>query len=251
MHRSPENEHLGYSDTPVLPDFGYTVHDGTRPQPVVVAPGSGGAPPSDAILLFDGSNLDAWESVKEEGPAPWKVIEGGVVEVVPGTGDIQTRESFGDVQLHLEFRCPPEIKGEGQGRGNSGVFLMGLYEIQVLDNYNNPTYADGTVGALYGQRPPLVNAIREPGEWNTYDIVWEYPVFEDGALIKSARITALLNGVVVQHGQALLGPTTHKELSPTEPHASTGPLKLQDHGDLVRFRNIWIRPMGQIDHLPS
>ena len=247
MNRSPENEHLGYSDTPVLPDSGYTVHDGTRPQPRVVTPAAAGAPPSDAVILFDGSKLDAWESVNDAGPAPWQLLGDGVMEVVPGTGDIQTRESFGDIQLHLEFRCPPEIKGEGQGRGNSGVFLMGLYEIQVLDNHNNPTYADGTVGALYGQYPPLVNAITEPGEWNRYDILWECPVFEDGALSKPARMTALLNGVVVQHGKELLGPTTHKELPPSEPHASTGPLKLQDHGDLVRFRNIWIRPLEACD----
>ncbi|MDB2499492.1 DUF1080 domain-containing protein [bacterium] len=251
MNRFPENEPLGYSDTPVLPDSGYTVHDGTRPQPPIVTPGTGNSAPSDAIVLFDGSNLDAWESVKEKGPAQWQLIGDGSMEVVLGTGDIQTHESFGDVQLHLEFYCPPEIKGEGQGRGNSGVFLMGLYEVQVLDNYNNPTYADGTVGGLYGQCPPLVNAIREPGEWNSYDILWECPVFEDGVLTKHARITALLNGVVVHHAKELVGPTTHKELSPTETHRSTGPLKLQDHGDLVRFRDIWIRPLGQIDHLPS
>lgn len=247
MNKSPENEHLGYSDTPVLPDSGYTVHDGTRPQPPKIDPGTNGHPPSDAVVLFDGTHLDAWESVKEGGPSQWRIVGGGSVEVVPGTGDIQTRESFGDVQLHLEFRCPPEIKGEGQGRGNSGVFLMGLYEIQVLDNYENPTYADGTVGGLYGQRPPLVNAIREPGQWNTYEILWECPVFEVGELKKPARITALLNGVVVQHGQALLGPTTHRDLSPTESHEAVGPLKLQDHGDLVRFRNIWIRQMGEYD----
>lgn len=249
MDRSPENEALGYSDTPVLPDSGYTVHDGTRPQPPIVTPGSANEPPSDATVLFDGSDLDAWESIYEEGPAEWRLVGDGSMEVVPGTGNIHTRESFGDVQLHLEFRCPPEIKGEGQGRGNSGVFLMGQYEIQVLDNYHNPTYADGTVGALYGQRPPLVNAIREPGRWNTYDILWECPVFEDGVLAKPARMTALLNGVVVQHGKELLGPTTHRALSPTEAHDATGPLMLQDHNDLVRYRNIWIRPLGRYDQL--
>ncbi len=148
MNRSPENEPLGYRDTPVLPDSGYQVHDGTRPQPPVVTPGTAGAPSSDALVLFDGANLDAWESVSEGGPAQWNLVGDGSVEVAPGTGDIQTREGFGDIQLHLEFRCPPEIKGEGQGRGNSGVFLMGLYEVQVLDNYQNPTYADGTVGGL-------------------------------------------------------------------------------------------------------
>ncbi|MDA0348874.1 MAG: DUF1080 domain-containing protein [Verrucomicrobia bacterium] len=243
MNRSPENEHLGYSDMPVLPDSGYAVHDGTRPQPPIVSPGSGNRAPSDALVLFDGSNLEAWESVKEGGSASWKLLDDGSMEVVPGTGNIRTRESFGNIQLHLEFSCPTEINGEGQGRGNSGVFLMGLYEIQVLDNHNNPTYADGTVGAMYGQTPPLVNAIREPGQWNVYDIVWETPVFENAERKKPARITAILNGVVVQHGTELLGPTTHKALPPEDSQESIGPLMLQDHGDLVRFRNIWIRPL--------
>lgn len=246
MKRIPENEHLGYSDTPVLPDSGYLVHDGTRPQPSVVTPGEPGTLLSDAKVLFDGSNLDAWESI-HGGPAPWKLVGDGSVEVIPETGNIRTLESLGDIQLHLEFRSPTEINGEGQGRGNSGVFLMGLYEIQVLDNYENPTYPDGTVGGLYGQRPPLVNAIREPGKWNTYDILWECPVFVDGKLSKPARITALLNGVVVQHATELLGPTTHRDLSPKDPHPPKGPLMLQDHKDLVRFRNIWYRPIGSCD----
>lgn len=244
LNRQPENEHLGYSDTPVLPDSGYHVHDGTRPQLPVVTPGGNDTAPSDAVVLFDGASLDAWESVKDSGPVAWRLVGDGSVEVVPGTGDIRTRETFADLQLHLEFRCPPEIKGEGQGRGNSGVFFMGLYEIQILDNFENPTYPDGTVGGLYGQCPPLVNAIREPGNWNSYDILWECPVFENGKRTKPARITALLNGIVVQNATALLGPTAHKELPPTDPHASTGPLRLQDHGDRVRFRNIWLRPIG-------
>jgi hypothetical protein len=247
MNRQTENEHLGYSDTPSLPDSGYKVHDGTRPQPPLVTPGSHCNAPNDATVLFDGSNLDLWESVKEAGPATWKLMDDGSVGVVPGTGNIRTKESYGNVQLHLEFRCPPEIKGEGQGRGNSGVFLMGLYEVQVLDSYMNPTYADGTVGGLYGQCPPLVNAIREPGAWNSYEILWECPVFEEASLAKPARVTVLLNGVVIHHAKTLLGPTAHKVLSPTEPHDPTGPLMLQDHGDLVRFRNIWIRPIGQYD----
>jgi hypothetical protein len=246
MKRSPENEQLGFSNTPVLPDSGYRVHDGTRPQPAIVSPGSNGGPPADATVLFDGSSLDAWESI-EGGPALWEILDDGTVQIVPGTKNIRTRDAFGDIQLHLEFTCPTEIKGEGQGRGNSGVFLMGLYEIQVLDNYQNPTYADGTVAGLYGQRPPLVNAIREPGAWNSYEIIWECPVFEDESLVKPARITALLNGVVVHHANELLGPTTHKDLSPVEPHGRTGPLMLQDHGDLVRFRNIWVRRLGKYD----
>ncbi|MCB1121397.1 MAG: DUF1080 domain-containing protein [Verrucomicrobiae bacterium] len=248
MNRQSENEHLGYSDTPILPDSGYHVHDGTRPQPAIVTPGKNASPPSDAVVLFDGSSLDAWESIKEPGPARWQLIGNGSVEVVPGTGDIRTREAFGDIQLHLEFRCPPEIKGEGQGRGNSGVFLLDRYEVQVLDSYENPTYADGTVGALYGQRPPLVNSIRKPGDWNTYDILWECPLFDnEGVLKKPARITVILNGVVLHHAKELLGPTTHKNLSPQDLHPVTGPLRLQDHGDLVRFRNIWVRSLGAYD----
>ena len=246
MKHTPENEHLGYSDTPELPDSGYKVHDGTRPQPRVLEPGCGNDPPPDATVLFDGTSLDAWQSM-EEGPAPWELPGDGSMRVVPGTGNIRTRFSLGDIQLHLEFSCPTEIKGEGQGRGNSGVFLMGLYEVQVLDNSHNPTYADGTVGALYGQRPPLVNAIREPGQWNNYDIFWNCPVFEDGSLNQPARITVLLNGVVVHHAAELLGPTTHKELPPKQPHGPRGPLMLQDHGDLVSFRNIWVRPLGDYD----
>ena len=242
MNRQTENEHLGYSDTPVLPDSGYTVHDGTRPQPPIIEPGILGSPPADATILFDGSSLDAWDSI-EGGPAQWKILEDGSLQVVPGTKNIRTREAFGDIQLHLEFSCPTEIKGEGQGRGNSGVFLMGRYEIQVLDNHDNPTYADGTVGALYGQTPPLANAIRQPGQWNVYDIFWACPQFEYGERVRPARITAVLNGLVVQHATELLGPTTHKALSPEEPQESTGPFMLQDHGDLVCFRNIWIRPI--------
>lgn len=247
MKRSPENEPLGFSNTPALPDSGYTVHDGARPQPRIVSPGAGYAPPEDATVLFNGANLEAWESVNASGPASWKLVEGRAMEVVPGSGNIRTRESFGDIQLHLEFACPAVIKGDGQGRGNSGVFLMGLYEVQVLDNYNNPTYADGTVGGLYGQRPPLVNAIREPGSWNTFDILWECPKFTNDKLTRPARITVLLNGIVLHHAQSLLGPTTHKELPPNEPHAATGPLMLQDHGDRVRFRNVWLRTLGEYD----
>ncbi len=246
MKRIPENLALGPLDTPVLPECGYRVHDGTRPQPRRVAPGSGpGDPPADAIVLFAGGPLDQWESLAG-GPAGWRVVE-GAMEVVPGAGNIRTRRSFGDVQLHLEFRSPPVVKGTGQGRGNSGVFLMGLYEVQVLDNHENPTYADGTVGALYGQCPPLANAIRGPGEWNAYDILWEAPVFQGAALVAPAFITVLLNGVVLHHRHALLGRTAHKILPVYEAHPPTGPLMLQDHGDLVRFRNVWIREPGRYD----
>ncbi|MGF1448233.1 MAG: DUF1080 domain-containing protein [Opitutales bacterium] len=245
MKTQPENAHLGYSDTPVLPDSGYHVHDGVRPQPPVVTPGEGMQPPSDATVLFDGTSLAQWESSRG-GDAPWK-LDDGCMEVVPKSGNIRTRETFGDLQLHLEFASPKEALKQSQGRGNSGVFLMGLYEVQVLDSYDNPTYADGTVGAIYGQYPPLANAIHAPGEWNSYDILWQAPVFDGDILKRSAVLTVMLNNVVLHHAQTLQGPTQHKELARYTPHPATGPLELQDHGDLVRFRNIWLRPILPYD----
>ncbi len=238
--RQPENEDLGYSDTPVL-NSGYTVHDGTRPQPPVVsAPAD--APPSDAVILFDGSTLAGWKNVRDGESCGWK-IEDGDMAVVPGVGDVQTEAVFGDCQLHLEFMSPVDVVGKGQGRGNSGVFLMGLYEIQVLDNFDNPTYPDGTVGAIYGQTPPLVNSIREPGVWNSYDILWKAPAFDGDTLVSLAAVTVMLNGVVLHHAKELEGPTQHKVLAQYAPHEAKGPLRLQDHGDLVRFRNIWMREL--------
>lgn len=234
---------IGYDDTPFIPGMKYRVHDGERPQPPVVepAPECCGAP-SDAVVLFDGRGLDNWVSFRDGGPAPWKVID-GCFEVVPRSGDICTREKIGDCQLHLEFVTPEIITGDGQKRGNSGIFLMGRYEIQVLDCYRNLTYADGTTGAVYGQWPPLVNACRRPGAWQTCDIAWEGPRFDGDRLLRPARVTVLLNGVLVQHARRLLGPTRHKELTAYEPHEAALPLRLQDHGDLVRYRNIWYRPL--------
>ena len=243
MKRQEENVRLGYSDTPVLPDSGYHVHDGARPQPPVVRFEGVPPVPADAVRLFSGGSLDGWVSKKTGESAQWNV-EGDVMTVVPGTGDIRTMRELGDGQLHLEFRSPEVVKGEGQGRGNSGIFLMGLYEIQVLDNYDNPTYADGTVGAVYGQHPPLANAILPPGEWNAFDIVWKGPVFNDGNLVSPAVVTVLLNGVVQQHARILQGPTQHKVLAAYEPHPSKLPLALQDHGDLVSFRNSWFREIA-------
>ena len=169
------------------------------------------------------------------------------MEVVPGTGNIQTKEAFGDCQLHVEFAAPAAVKGDSQGRGNSGVFLMGRYEIQVLDCYDNPTYPDGTTAGIYGQYPPLVNACRKPGEWQTYDIIWEGPRFDGETLVRPARVTVIQNGVVVHHAQELQGPTEHRKLATYVPHPEAGPLMLQDHGDLVRFRNIWYRPLKGYD----
>ncbi|MFA4016758.1 MAG: hypothetical protein RUDDFDWM_001869 [Candidatus Fervidibacterota bacterium] len=243
---------IGYDDTPFLPGTRWRVHDGNRPQPPVVRPGTfstqekPGEPPSDAIILFDGTDLSKWRSCVDGGPARWKV-ENGYMEVVPGTGDIETIEQFGDCQLHIEWQAPPESSGEGQARSNSGVFLMGRYEVQVLDCYNNITYPDGTTGAIYGQYPPLVNACRPPGEWQVYDIIWEAPRFDGDRLIRPAYITVLFNGVVIHNHTPLYGRTTHRQLPRYEPHPPIGPLRLQDHGDRVRFRNIWYRPLKGYD----
>ena len=165
------------------------------------------------------------------------------MEVMPKTGSISSREQFGDCQLHVEWAAPSEVKGESQGRGNSGVFLMGLYEIQVLDCYDNPTYADGYTAAIYGEYPPLVNACRKPGEWQTYDIVWFGPRFDGDKLARPARLTLFHNGALVHHNRELTGPTTHRQVLAYKSHPAVGPLVLQDHGDLVRYRNIWYRPL--------
>lgn len=230
-----------------LPGTDWKVHDGDRPQPRVVTPGNlstrdAATPPSDAIVLFDGSSLDAWESVKEGGPAKWELLGDGTMRVVSKTGNIQTKQHFGDVQLHVEWAAPTEITGDSQGRGNSGVFMMGLYEIQVLDGYENPTYADGITAAIYGQSPPLVNACCKPGEWHIYDILWTAPRFDGDALKSPAYITVLHNGVVVQNHWEMLGRTVPRVPVYDDP-VETGPIVLQDHKDLVSFRNIWVREL--------
>ena len=238
---------LGYTDTPFINDMPYRVHDANRPQPAIITPGTpAGAPPSDAIVLFGGNDLSGWEKASGDGEASWK-LEADYMEVMPGAGNIKTKEHFGDCQLHVEFQSPEIVVGDGQGRGNSGVFLMSIYEIQVLDCFENPTYPDGTTGGIYGQYPPLVNACRAPGEWQSYDIIWQAPRFEGDALVSPARVTVLLNGVLLHHATELKGPTTHRDIAPYAAHAETGPLELQDHNDLVRFRNIWYRPLKAYD----
>jgi len=242
-----DKPNVGYDDTPILPGQPWHVHDGGRPLPRVVTPAEEiGQPPSDAVILFDGTDLSKWESL-DGSDAKWKV-ENGYMEVAPRTGNIRTREHFGDCQLHVEFACPAVVEGESQGRGNSGVFLLGRYEIQVLDGYDNITYADGITAAIYGQWPPLVNACRKPGEFQTYDIIWESPRW-DGAevLIKPAYVTVIHNGVVVHHRKELLSHTGHRNVYEYEYHPPTGPLMLQDHGNPVRFRNIWYRPLKDYD----
>ena len=225
----------------------FPIHSLTRPQPRIVDPGPNlgmQRPPSDAIVLFDGKALTDWHSADSSGqPARWKVAD-GYMEVVAGTGNIATARGFGDVQLHIEFRSPVPVKGDGQERGNSGVFLMGIYEIQVLDSYQNTTYADGHAAAIYGQHPPLVNASRPPGEWQTYDIVFHRPHFDaNGNVTSTARMTILHNGILVQDNVTLTGPTAHKQRPPYTRHADRLPLILQDHRDPVRFRNVWVREL--------
>ncbi|HEX5053159.1 MAG TPA: DUF1080 domain-containing protein [Planctomycetota bacterium] len=233
----------GYLDTPTLPS-GWHVHDSRRPRPPVVDPGPAPAAPAsvpaDAVRLFDGANLDAFRG--KDGAAKWELVDGAMQ--VNGTGDIWTRQEFGDCQLHVEWATPRPAKGSSQGRGNSGVFLFGRYEIQVLDSYDNATYADGQAAAIYGQTPPLVNACRAPGEWQTYDIIFVAPRFgADGKLSSPARVTVIHNGVLVQLDQEVLGMTAHRTLPRYEAHGPTGPIKLQDHGDPVRYRNLWVRPL--------
>jgi len=225
----------------------WAVHDETRPHPKVVTPGTEstqdhpGQPPSDAIVLFDGKDLSKWQSAKG-GEAPWKIEDG--VLVVNGGGDIVTKEQFGDCQLHVEWATPNPPSGESQGRGNSGVKIMTRYEVQVIDSYKADTYADGQAGALYGQFPPLVNASRPPGQWQTYDIVFHAPRFSgDGKVTQPATVTVLHNGVLVQDHEALKGTTAHKSPGVYKAHPPKQPLLLQDHHNPVRYRNIWIRPL--------
>jgi hypothetical protein len=209
---------------------------GSPGEPPVIDPGPVGGPPSDAIVLFDGKDLSQWKSASS-GEAKWKV-ENGVLEVT-GTGNILTKDEFGDVQVHVEWASPSEVKGEGQGRGNSGVYLQGRYEIQVLDSYQNKTYFDGQAAAVYKVAAPLVNACRKPGEWQSYDIIFRVPKQLAGGKVQAGSVTVLHNGVLVQDHIAIGGQSTTSAMF--EGIASKGPLMLQDHGDPVRYRNIWIR----------
>ena len=212
------------------------------PVPPLVTPGDCGAPPSDAIVLFDGRDLSQW--IMESGKDPLWIVKDGAVTVAPGTGVMMTKKSFGDCQLHIEWRTPEKVIGDSQGRGNSGVFLQGLYEVQVLDSYNNPTYSNGQAASLYKQYIPLVNASRKPGEWQTYDIIFMAPRFsENGRVAIPASVTVLHNGVLVQNHVELLGPREYIGMPNYKPTALKLPLKLQDHGNPVSFRNIWIREL--------
>jgi hypothetical protein len=203
------------------------------------------APPSDAIALFIGKDASEWESIDGK-PAKWQVTDGALI-IEPGTRDIRTKRSFGDIQLHLEFRSPTPVRGEGQNRGNSGVYFMGLYELQVLDSYENKTYVNGQAASVYKQYPPLVNASRPPGEWQTYDVIFHAPRFAPNGAVTPARMTAFHNGVLVQNNVALRGPTLYKGKPSYAPHAPKLPLVLQDHGSAVAFRNIWVREISAQD----
>lgn len=215
-----------------------------QPVPPVIDAGTDpAAPPSDAIVLFDGSGLGEWQNAGNGSEADW-VVSGDVMTVNPGSGSIKTRKKFGDVQLHLEWRSPEIVKGEGQGRGNSGVFFMEQYEVQVLDSYENDTYTNGQAGSIYKQSPPLVNATNPPGEWNVYDIIFKAPDFnEDGMLLSPAKVTVFHNGVVVQNNFELKGPTVYTGIPNYKAHPDELPIVLQDHSNPVSFRNIWVREL--------
>jgi hypothetical protein len=237
----------GYSDTPRIPGQKWKVHDMERPRPTKVTPGPylQQTPPSDAIVLFDGKDLSKWEQVPRRGAgaprAPQWKVENGYFEIVPKTGRIRTKESFGDCQLHVEWMVPNEAKGNGQSIGNSGIELMTRYEIQVLESNSHLTYADGGAGAIYGVWPPLVNASRPQGEWNVYDIFFEAPRFAGDKMTKPATISVVWNGILVHHRREFLGTTVWRNVGQYAAHPPEAPLSLQDHDQPVRFRNIWIR----------
>ena len=271
-----QGDDLGFTDTPMLPGLPYHVHDPDRPHPAVVTPASQpGGPPSDAIVLFDGKDLSQWtfqgrapggggggggggramtdemraQMQKTQASLPplgWK-LENGYVEVIPRAGDMVTKEKFGDVQVHVEFQMPENIQGRSQNRGNSGVLLQSRYEIQVLDSFQSPTYADGQLGAIYGQWPPLVNAARKPGEWQSYDIVFEAPVFEGEKLVKPAYFTVFLNGLLLHNHKESMGPMVYRQVAHYVTQPAEDSLLLQNHNQPVRYRLVWARRLKGYD----
>jgi hypothetical protein len=236
---------------PQQPWSSFKVHDPTRPMAPVVTPGTPstqdqpGKAPSDAIILFDGKDMNEWQA-QGGGDPTFKLVDGTLLSYGPKY--LETKRKFGDVQLHVEWAEPSEVKGSSQGRGNSGVFMMGLFETQVLDNYNNPTYADGACGAVYGQYPPIVNACLPPGQWQTYDIIFHRPRVKDGKVVEPAYVTVLQNGVLVQDHQEIHGPTHHMQVAKyPDNFPEEGPIDLQYHNNPVRFRNIWVRPLEDLE----
>ena len=233
------------------PDPNWIDHDRTRPMPPVVNPGTAstpekpGQPPSDATVLFDGKDISSWVNI-DGTPTKW-IARDGYMECVKGSGYARTLQNFGDCQLHVEWATPTPAHGEGQGRGNSGVFFgLDRYEIQVLDSYQSLTYADGSAAAVYGQYPPLANVALPPGQWQVYDIIYAAPRFDaDGKLLSPVRLTVFHNGVLVQNNVQLTGPTSWLERAPYRAHPEKQPISLQDHGNPVRFRNLWVRELGR------
>jgi hypothetical protein len=250
LHRQPTEV---TTDQPFLehPDPHWLDHDRNRPLPAVITPAvpstpaQAGKAPSDAVVLFDGKDVSQWANM-DGTPTKW-IVRDGYMECVKGSGYARTTQNFGDCQLHIEWATPTPPHGEGQGRGNSGVFFgLDRYEVQVLDSYGNKTYADGSAAAIYGQYPPLVNASLPPGEWQTYEIIYIAPRFDaSGGLRAPARVTVFHNGVLVQNNVALTGPTSWLERAPYSKHPEKQPISLQDHGNPVRFRNIWVRELGR------
>lgn len=235
---------IGYSDTPLIVEGGkWKVHDIDRPRPEPVKPGDKpGAPPADAVILFDGKDVSKFVG-KDGAECPWKIENG---ELIVAGGDIWSKESFGDCQFHIEWKTDPKTYGNSQKKGNAGVFFMDRYETQILDCDNNPTYADGMAGSIYGQTPPLVNAVKPAGEWQTYDIIFTAAKTKEGKVVEPAYITTIINGIVVQNHTKILGPTQHKKQTNYDGvFPEKAPFRFQDHKNSIpdRFRNIWVRPM--------
>ena len=227
----------------------WAIHDQNRPQPKLVTPGTfsmqeqPGKPPSDAIILFDGKDLSKWEADKPGNvPTKW-VVKDGAMECTPGSGYIRTKDQFGDCQLHVEWAAPKDVKGDSQGRGNSGIFPMGAFEVQVLDNFNNPTYADGFAGSVYGTNPPAANPLNPPGQWQVVDIVLRRPIYKADKCLDPGYVTVFINGVLVQDHTPFEGGGGHMKRTKAGPFPDKGPLKFQDHGNPVRFRNVWYREL--------
>lgn len=255
----PRSSTVGYENTPLLPGQQWRVHDSTRPHPRKVKPGISyatdtlGAPPSDAIVLFDGKELLRWWSPCEnvlgtqQCLAAWPVRNGYVEDERKGVPSLITKEKFGSCQLHIEWATPVQSARQGQARGNGNLFLMSRYEVQILDSYENLTYADGQAAAIYAQWPPLVNASRQPGDWQSFDLFFEAPSFANGRLVRAAAVTVLHNGVLVHHRKKFLGATLHAKVARYTPHEAEAPLMLQTKGFGVRYRNIWIRRLRGYD----
>ena len=238
VHAKDGSGVYGYKDTPKLPWCQWLVHDPDRPNPKQVQPGKLGIPvppPADALVLFDGGDLSQWNAA-----ADWKVADG---YLVAGNGQFATKASFGDIQIHLEWMEPADFEGPWYNRGNNGVMLMGRFEIQIFDSFNEKIYPDGACGAIYGQTPPLVNASRPPGEWQTFDIVFIAPKFDGDKLLAPARVTVFHNGILVQYNEEIHGETGHRIIPQYQQKTATGPLAFGGHGCPIRFRNIWLRKL--------